>query len=197
MPFGMLSLNLPESGSLLEIGCGEGLVLEMLGPGVAPVVGVDFDSRKLQLAQSRLSARSNTALIESDAFEYLKKQSDCIWDCVMLVDTLSSFPETEQPRLLTESLRVLAPNGLLILKTIDGAAGLKTTFSRALSFLIYRVFRLSRSSDQQFHYASEDDLKMFFGQYRVSMTVLRLHEIVFHVVPHLLFLIKKEGGAGT
>lgn len=191
VPFEQMASHLPKSGSLLEIGCGEGLVLEMLSPAVAPVMGVDFDPRKLALARSRLAGRRSIALIENDAFAFLHTQENGTWDCVLLVDTLSSFSISDQNRLLEEAVRILAPNGLLLLKTIDGAAGWKTLFSKTLSSLIYRVLRLSRSHHQAFFYQAENELVRFFSQQPVSLTVKPLHRITFHVVPHTLLLAKK------
>jgi|APEBP8051073403_1049400.scaffolds.fasta_scaffold00761_9 SAM-dependent methyltransferase len=197
VPFEQIASHLPRTGSLLEIGCGEGLVLEMLKSDVAPVVGVDFDPRKLGLARSRLADRKSIVLVENDAFAYLRTQKTGTWDCVLLVDTLSSFSINDQNRLLEEAVRVLAPDGQLLLKTIDGAAGWKTLFSKTLSALIYSVFRLSRSNHQAFYYQAEDELVCFFKKQPVSVTVTPLHRIAFHVVPHTLLLAKKCGGSGA
>lgn len=191
IPRQALMENLPRSGSVLEIGCGEGLILELLAPAMGPVVGVDFDERKISLARSRTRGRAIT-LTTSDAFVFLDGQASESWDNVILVDTLSSFPPAQQFALLAETLRILTPSGMLFLKTIDGNAGWKTTFSTALSFLIYKVLRLSRSQSQEFHYLAANELQSYFRRSGAGCTFLPLHRMRFHPVPHVLFLVHKN-----
>jgi 2-polyprenyl-3-methyl-5-hydroxy-6-metoxy-1,4-benzoquinol methylase len=192
IPTQAIAEHLPNSGALLDIGCGEGLILEMLGPNVGPVVGIDFDERKLAIAHVNLRDRG-VSFLACDAFDYLRQQPDGTWDNILLVDTLSSFPKADQYLLLGEVLRALRPSGLLFLKMIDGGAGWKTTFSRLLSLLIYRGLRLSKSHSQSFHYLRSEELAAHFDRIGVAYEMLELHRINFHPVPHILFLVRKGG----
>lgn len=196
IPTQAIAERLPYSGSVLEIGCGEGLILQMLGPNVGPVVGIDFDGRKLVIARTNLKGKG-IALFTCDAFDYLEKQPDSSWDNILLVDTLSSFPVADQYLLLGEILRTLRPSGMLFLKMIDGGAGWKTSFSRLLSLLIYKGLRLSKSYSQNFHYLSSEELVSYFRRMGVSYELVTLHRIRFHPVPHVLFLVRKQGAVAS
>lgn len=191
IPTQAIAERLPRSGSVLEIGCGDGLILRLLGPNVGPVVGIDFDERKLAIAASNLKGKGVT-LLACDAFDYLKRQPDGSWESVLLVDTLSSFPVAEQYLLLGEILRTLRPSGMLFLKVIDGGAGWKTLFSRGLSLLIYKGLRLSKSHAQSFHYLRSQELVSHFQRIGVPCELVALHRNVFHPVPHTLFLVRKQ-----
>jgi SAM-dependent methyltransferase len=194
VPLDVVASAVPRGRELLEIGCGEGLFLARLATKFERLTGVDFDERKLDRARQRFVDRPEVALHVADAFAYLAQRADASVCTVALVDTLSSFEPRDQLRLLDEALRVLAPDGRLVLKVIDGAAPLKTALSTVLSTLIYRVFRLSRSARQRFTYLPADELASWLRRRVVAVELRALHRERFHPVPHVLIIARKGQG---
>ena len=105
--------------SCLDIGCGTGnysIALNALG---ARVIGVDSSSRMLELARENVkkTGQNNTTaeiqLIESDAFEFVKKLESNILDRVVANLSIAYMPH---PKLiLCELHRALKPGGKLVM----------------------------------------------------------------------------------
>lgn len=116
------SLRLPETGDLLEFGCGVGaelgIVLERW-PGLK-VTGLDLDAGHLHAAQVHLQvpvAKARVRLVRGNACRLPFAPSS--FDSVITVWMLEHVPD---PRaVLAEGLRVLRPNGRLICTEVDNS----------------------------------------------------------------------------
>ena len=96
----------------IDLGCGRGEWLELLGELEIPARGVDLDDGMLAACRER-----NLEVETADAISYLKKlpnESVSIVSAFHLVEHIQ-FADLRQ--LVKESLRVLKPAGLLILET--------------------------------------------------------------------------------
>lgn len=191
VPLGAVVDRVPTQGRILELGCGEGLVLERLAPRAEGLVGVDLDERKLLAARGLLKEVPGLDLVTLDAFDYLGGCADGAFRAVILADTLSSFSREGQERLLREAFRVVEPGGTLILKVIDAGARFKAAFSRLLSSLVYRVLRMSYSEGQRFLYLSSEDLRRILESLGADVTVDPVHRRLLHPVPHVVILGRK------
>jgi ubiquinone/menaquinone biosynthesis C-methylase UbiE len=197
VPLDAVAEQVPGGGAILELGCGEGLVLERLAGRAERLVGVDFDPRKLEAARRRMAARPEVHLELADALRFLGAQGADTFRSVLVVDTLSSFEPEAQRRVLAEAYRVLQPGGLLLVKAIDGDAGVKTDLSRLLSGLVYRLLKLSLSHDQSFSYLGAGALAEACARLGGEVRCRHLHRERFNVIPHVLVLTRKPlpGGA--
>jgi SAM-dependent methyltransferase len=101
----VLAADLPTSGRLLEIGCGEGGNLYHLGarPGW---LGIDFSPAKLQLAAAALP---DVAFARADASHL--PAADGSFDAVLIRDLLHHVPD--RMAVVREAARVLRPGGTL------------------------------------------------------------------------------------
>jgi SAM-dependent methyltransferase len=106
-----LQKSYPEAAAL-DLGCGRGEWLELLGEAGFQAVGVDLDAGMLEATREQ-----GLHTIQGDALRYLKElppESQAVVSAFHLVEHISF----EQLGLLvTEALRVLKPGGLLILET--------------------------------------------------------------------------------
>ena len=118
-------------GRVLDLGCGSGLaaVIAFLRPGSASYVGVDGDLDKLLVAQAWLDSlgapadfqrllhdHAPTVILEGERF-----------DTVLLLDVLHYWPPAQQHLLIEYALRMLTPEGRIILRDVaadtTGATG--------------------------------------------------------------------------
>ena len=196
VPLDEVAGAVPAQGRILEIGCGEGLILKRLVDRSVSLVGVDIDERKVAMARSAFAGDPHVRLQVQDAFEFLAGTADGCYSAALLADTLSSFAPERQVPLLREMFRVVAPGGLLIVKAIDGKVRWKTAMSRLLSGLVYRVLRLSVSDGQRFTYMASGELKAALEAMGGEVTVRHLHRERFHPIPHILVVAAKGPGAG-
>ncbi len=191
VPLDRVAEVVPAQGRVLEVGCGEGLVLKRLVARSTRVVGVDIDERKILGARQRFAGQPHVELVLQDAFTYLSGTPDGSFTTALLVDTLSGFAPGDQLTLLAEMYRVLEPSGLLVLKAIDGDVRWKAALSRALSGLVCGVFQMSFSAGQKFTYMSADALREALEALGGVVVVRHLHRERFHPIPHVLLVARK------
>lgn len=102
----------PFASKALDLGCGRGEWLELLGKLGFSAHGVDLDAGMLQDCFERgLSAE------QGDAIAYLKRQADSSLSVVSGFHIAEHLPFAVLQDLIGQALRVLQPGGLLILET--------------------------------------------------------------------------------
>jgi uncharacterized protein (DUF2062 family) len=125
---------LPSGGRLLDIGCGQGLMLALLAEaeryeraGTAPtgnrlprfdrMVGIELRPHRARLARAALGADAD--IIESDA----RTISAGACRVVLLFDVLHMMPPHDQDALLATVVDALEPGGVILVREADASAG--------------------------------------------------------------------------
>ncbi len=107
-------LGFIELGEVLDIGCGDGTVAQMLAPHSKSYTGLDQSAKVLAAAKRRLAGQAHVELVEGDlhALPFDREQ----FDQVLLFHVLTY---ARDPALaLVEAERVLRPGGTLVLVTL-------------------------------------------------------------------------------
>lgn len=105
-------LQLPGSRAALDLGCGRGEWLELLGESGFDAQGVDLDEGMLAACRERgLNAR------HGDALAALRAQPDGSLALVSCFHLVEHLPFDLVRDLIAEALRALQPGGLLIMET--------------------------------------------------------------------------------
>lgn len=110
---------LPERGTLLDIGCGQGIMLALCDEAARfdRLVGVEIRPRMAFLAREALGSKAE--ILEGDARRI--QFGPC--SAAVLFDVLQNIPPAEQEELLAVVVRALEPNGVLLVRDADAGAG--------------------------------------------------------------------------
>ena len=141
-PFPAIAGVLPDTGRILEIGCGHGLfsVYAALAGRSRAVRGVDIDRDKIAVA--RLVAGRVAADLEFDV-NPSGAVSPGPWDAIVVVDMLYLLPAEQQQQLLTEAAGELAPGGRLVIKEMSRTPRWKAAWNTAQETLAVSILGIT------------------------------------------------------
>jgi uncharacterized protein (DUF2062 family)/2-polyprenyl-3-methyl-5-hydroxy-6-metoxy-1,4-benzoquinol methylase len=124
-----------RGSTLVDVGCGSGLMLALLaeaaaywraggwpGDRAAPpvfeqLIGIELRPRVAQLARTALGDRAT--IVEEDA----RRSAPVRCDAILFFDLLHMLPRPDQERLLRTLGELLTPNGVILVREADAAAG--------------------------------------------------------------------------
>jgi SAM-dependent methyltransferase len=105
---------LREHAPVLDLGCGRGEMLELLGEAGIPARGVDLDLEMVE------RARAGGARVEhGDALAYLAKEADQSLGAVFSAQFIEHIPQDRLPELIELSVAKLEPGGVFIAETVN------------------------------------------------------------------------------
>jgi SAM-dependent methyltransferase len=131
--------RLPEQGTLLDVGCGEGYLLALARaqrPGLA-LVGVDHDERRVALARQALAREPRVELLVGDLRDHSLPPASMI----TCLDVLHYMPPAQQDAVLARLVACLAPGGLLLLRDGQADGGLRTAVLRLFETVAVAIGR--------------------------------------------------------
>jgi uncharacterized protein (DUF2062 family)/trans-aconitate methyltransferase len=156
---------LPARGTVVDLGCGQGLMLAMLAtarhlhasgvwprgwppPPAAALRGVDTRRRMVALARDALGAEAE--IVEGDVRAV--PLPPC--EAVTILDVLHLMPRRDQDEVLARAAGAVVPGGVLVLREADAGAGWR--------FLVVRVHNwLTRAVqgrwERRFHFRAAAD----------------------------------------
>ncbi|MFO1395947.1 MAG: methyltransferase domain-containing protein [Burkholderiales bacterium] len=98
---------------VLDVACGEGYGSALLASVAQHVTGVDISPEAVAHARSAYGARGNVTFEVASANAL--PLADATVDAVVSFETLEHLPRADQPAMLAEIARVLAPGGVLVI----------------------------------------------------------------------------------
>jgi 2-polyprenyl-3-methyl-5-hydroxy-6-metoxy-1,4-benzoquinol methylase len=119
-PFHVLVDHVPAGASLLDVGCGNGLWVNLLVSSAKISRGVGFDSSLPAIEAAREAPREYGARGRA---EFTHLAADGQWppeafDVVSLIDVLHHIRPSEQRRVVDQALAKVSPGGLFLFKDI-------------------------------------------------------------------------------
>jgi SAM-dependent methyltransferase len=109
----MVIKRLDVAGRVLDLGCGDGYVMNLARRNCRSVIGIDPEKTGVRLASSKLHGLPNCRVIQADG--YLLPFAAESFDAVLMADVIEHLEAPD--RCLAEVRRVLAPNGRLLVTT--------------------------------------------------------------------------------
>jgi cyclopropane fatty-acyl-phospholipid synthase-like methyltransferase len=109
---------------VLDVGCGRGEFLELLGAEGVPARGVDIDAGMVQACRER----GLSEVVQAEANDYLEGLEAGELGAIFSAQVLEHMPYGAWRRFLTLALEKLRPGGVLLFETVNPhrVASLKT-----------------------------------------------------------------------
>lgn len=150
-PFTALMERFPRAGMLLDVGCGHGLLVQLLAAQPShrglKMQGIDHDAVKI--ATARRMTRPGVDFSTDD----LSLLPEAAFDAVALVDVLYTVRKAAWSQVLKGCARVLKPGGRLIVKEVVDRPRWKYCAIMAQEALSVRVFGITKGDRPHFESA--------------------------------------------
>ncbi len=142
-----------EGLHMLDIGCGGGLVCEPLARLGAEVTGIDPGEDAIEAAKAHAEAAGLAIRYEVTTVEEAGARGET-YDCVLLLEVVEHVPDV--PAFLKTVAPLLAPNGLLILSTLNRTL---KAFALAIVGAEYLLRWLPVGTHQWHRFVTPDELR--------------------------------------
>jgi SAM-dependent methyltransferase len=155
---------LPSHGTLVDIGCGQGIFLALLDEAARfdRLIGVEMRPRMAFLARQALDGK--VEIIEGDARSL--QFGSC--SAAVLFDVLQMMSPLEQEQLLSTLISALEPGGVLLVREADASSGWRF---RLVSMSNQIKARLIGTWRQRRHYRSREAWLECFARLGLSAEV--------------------------
>ncbi|MCU0560041.1 MAG: class I SAM-dependent methyltransferase [Desulfobacterales bacterium] len=152
-PFEPLLKRFPAQGAALDVGCGHGLLINLLArdplhAGLT-LCGIDHDAAKIEQARRSAPAGVEFSTRRLEAFP-----AHC-FDAVSVVDVLYTVRREAWGEILAGCLRVLRPGGRLILKEVIDRPRWKYWTIMAQETLSVTLFGITKGERPHFESAAD------------------------------------------
>ena len=148
---------IPETGTILDIGCGYGFMSYMLS-FTSPqrvITGIDYDEQKIDTANHCFSKTDSINFVHSDVmgFEFKK------YDAIILADMLHYLQPTEQKLIIEKCISSLNPNGIIVIRDGDKDKADMHKKTKLTEFFSTRVFNFNKTKLSGLNFLSGQMIK--------------------------------------
>lgn len=150
-PYSRMISKLPPLGSVLDLGCGHGLLsltLALRHPS-RRVLGIDHDQERVNLAQKASRGVRNLEISQGSILEMPGGK----FSAVTLIDVMHYFEPEQQEKLLRQVHQGLESGGTLLLREVDPSPGILSTWNRVYEWIATHT-RFTRSEKMTLHFRS-------------------------------------------
>lgn len=133
-PFEQMARYVPLAGTIVDVGCGYGLLSNLLAltSQERDVIGIDLSPKRIGIAQRTVKDRKNIKFLLQDANSL--KLEEC--DVFLMSDFLHHIPYQHQEELLAACYQRLSKKGLLIIEEVDNRPYWKYQFNIIVDVLL-------------------------------------------------------------
>ncbi|OGV72708.1 MAG: hypothetical protein A3B82_02000 [Methylophilales bacterium RIFCSPHIGHO2_02_FULL_57_10] len=186
-PYSALLGLFPRTGRILDVGCGDGLLLFLLNveseSQARMYAGIDPAADKIKNA--RLADRSGAEFTVGD----VGSLASASYDCVAIMDVLYLMPQADWPKLLDHAVRVLNANGLLIVKEVIDRPRWKRWLTYIEEFAAIKLLRMTQG--QSPHFESLETYRAAIE--RAGTEIIRTEPVgAWRPAAHCLFVARKR-----
>ncbi len=158
----------PLNAEVVDIGCGFGMISYMLNftSENRKILGIDYDSDKIELANNCISRNERISFVAADAVAYDYPNADVF----LLSDVLHYMPGEKQEQLLSSCAGKLNPGGTIIIRDADKDLNKRHFWTQYTEFFSTR-FGYNKSLDKKLFFFSGKIINDFAARNAMSVKV--------------------------
>jgi uncharacterized protein len=174
---------IPREAKIVDIGCGYGMISHMLSftSEKRHILGVDYDSEKIKLAANCISGNERISFVAADAVTYDYPDADVF----LLSDVLHYIPEQKQEELLTNCVKHLKRDGIIMIRDADKDLKKRHLGTRYTEFFSTRS-GFNKSLDRKLFFFSGKQIHDFAGRNNLRVEVIDETKLT----SNLLYILK-------
>ena len=138
---------LQSKKTVMEIGPGDGFGLPLIAEGADRVYAVDWDARLLKGMQRRLAHLTNVTYLNVDLNE---RSLDATVEAAYSIDVIEHLEPRYEGRFMSNVVRCLAPNGVLITGTPNVAAAQYATHRSRVQHINLKSMESLRALNERY-----------------------------------------------
>lgn len=140
LPYKKLDLLIPQKGTILDIGCGNGGFTNFLSikSSERVVLGIDHSRKRIKSANKTVGKRKNIKFILGDAITVKQPSANCY----LIVDVLHHIDFRSQEKLLKFLTKKMGNNSMLIIKEVDPSDRIPFFFGHIIEKILYPKERI-------------------------------------------------------
>lgn len=142
-------LKLREQNSVLDVGCGTGLLISKIHHRVREIIGLDVSKGMLKETENSARKSSNVHLVLADA-DYIPIRNDC-FNMIFAVTLLQNMPNLHS--IFREMKRVAKPKAWMVVTGLKKFFGGKNSFLTLLEDVGLKAKLLEADENSKCHIA--------------------------------------------
>lgn len=176
----------PQEGTILDLGCGQGLFALILhfGSSSRKIIGFDLDEKKIKAAKNIMGGVENLTFFQKNIIT----DDYPIVEAVALIDVLYLIPYSEHLRLFQKIYNCLSSDGLFILKEMDTRPRWKYLWNLAQETLAVKLIGFTLGS--HFYFRSQREMIQLLTQVGFKTDIIPLDH--GYPYPHIAYLSTKK-----
>ena len=163
---------LPEKGEILDLGCGYGYISYMLKltSNERIITGVDYDEKKIIIANHGYLKDDSISFIKADVSEY----SITSMDGFLFGDVLHYLPYEKQESLLKDCIRNLKPGGVILIREGNADKEKRHKRTKFIEFFSTRIIRFNKTQDGtgKLYFTSAQKLIRIAEEYGLTFEII-------------------------
>jgi 2-polyprenyl-3-methyl-5-hydroxy-6-metoxy-1,4-benzoquinol methylase len=182
-PFKDIIDLLPPKGNILDVGCGYGLLSNLIAleKPKCQIHGIDIDEKRIDIAKETSAERNNIHFQMMDIAK--SKLPKSRYDVIIFFDVFHHVSFKAQEELLKQCVSLLSNKGKIIVKEIDKNPKYKYYWNMLHDKLVTLFSKL--------YFRSEHEWTDLFNEYEYT-TISRQKSNKGILYPHVIFVLEKK-----
>ena len=175
----------PKEGTIIDLGCGNGLFPNILSLGSSgrQIIGLDLDDQKIEIADATKIPDAQITYQTGDVVGVDYPQGDVF----TLVDVLYLIPYDKHEAILQKCYRSLPPGGILIIKEMDITPRWKYVWNLIQETLAVKLIGFTLG--ERFYFRSQKDYSDILQRTGFSVKTFPMHKGYWY--PHIAYICTK------